>query len=66
MSLHLQNEYIIIYGSLLLDNDNKQYISSIHIMKFFTKIYDISISALELRHYYSTFIYYLVKHKKLT
>ena len=35
-------------------------------MKFFTKIYDISISAVELRHYYSTFINYLVKHKKLT
>ena len=35
------------------------YTSSIHIMKFFTKIYDISISAVELRHY-------LVKHKKLT
>ena len=28
-------------------------------MKIFTKIYDISISAVELRHY-------LVKHKKLT
>ena len=35
-------------------------------MKFFTKIYDISISAVELRHYYSTYINYLVKHKKLT
>ena len=58
-----------ITGSLLLDNDNKQYTSSnlsIHIMKIFTKIYDISISAVELRHYYSTFINYLVKHKKLT
>ena len=34
-------------------------------MKLFSKIYDISISAVELRHYYSTYINYLVKHKKI-
>ena len=54
---------------LLLDNDNKQYTSSnlsIHIMRVFSKIYDISISAVELRHYYSTYINYLVKQKVLT
>ena len=58
-----------ISGSLLLDNDNKQYNSSnlsIHIMRIFSKIYDISISAVELRHYYSTYINYLVKQKELT
>jgi hypothetical protein len=58
-----------ITGSLLLDNDNKQYTSSnlsIHIMRIFSKIYDISISAVELRHYYSTYINYLVKQKELT
>jgi len=58
-----------ISGSLLLDNDNKQYNSSnlsIHIMRIFNKIYDISISAVELRHYYSTYINYLVKQKELT
>jgi len=58
-----------ITGSLLLDNDNKQYTSSnlsIHIMIIFSKIYDISISAVELRHYYSTYINYLVKQKELT
>jgi hypothetical protein len=31
-----------------------------------SKIYDISISAVELRHYYSTYINYLVKQKELT
>ena len=54
-----------ISGNLLLDNDNKQYTSSnlsIHIMRIFSKIYDISISAVELRHYYSTYINYLVKY----
>jgi hypothetical protein len=35
-------------------------------MRIFSKIYDISISAVELRHYYSTYINYLVKHKELT
>ena len=58
-----------ITGCLLLDNDNKQYTSSnlsIHIMRVFSKIYDISISAVELRHYYSTYINYLVKQKELT
>jgi hypothetical protein len=58
-----------ISGYLLLDNDNKQYTSSnlsIHIMRIFSKIYDISISAVELRHYYSTYINYLVKQKVLT
>ena len=58
-----------ITGSLLLDNDNKQYTSSnlsIHIMRVFSKIYDISISSVELRHYYSTYINYLVKQKELT
>jgi hypothetical protein len=56
-----------ISGCLLLDN--KQYNSSnlsIHIMRIFSKIYDISISAVELRHYYSTYINYLVKQKELT
>jgi len=58
-----------ISGYLLLDNDNKQYTSSnlsIHIMRVFSKIYDISISAVELRHYYSTYINYLVKQKEIT
>jgi len=58
-----------ISGNLLLDNDNKQYTSSnlsIHIMRIFSKIYDISISAVELRHYYSTYINYLVKQKELS
>jgi len=56
-------------GSLLLDNKNKEYNIStfrIHIMKIFNKIYDISFSGLELRHYYSTYINYLVKKKKKT
>jgi hypothetical protein len=35
-------------------------------MRIFNKIYDISISAVELRHYYSTYINYLVKQKELT
>ncbi len=35
-------------------------------MRIFSKIYDISISAVELRHYYSTYINYLVKQKELT
>jgi hypothetical protein len=58
-----------VTGSLLLSNNNKQYTSSnlsIHIMKIFSKIYDISISAVELRHYDSTYINYLVKQKELT
>jgi len=55
-------------GTLLLDNENKEYIIStlrIHIMKTFNKIYDISFSGVELRHYYSTYINYLVKNKKM-
>lgn len=54
---------------LLLDNDNKQYNMPnliIHIMKVFNKIYDISFSAVELRHYYSTYINHLVKIKELS
>ena len=35
-------------------------------MRVFSKIYDISISAVELRHYYSTYINYLVKQQELT
>jgi len=56
-------------GPLLLDNDNKEYDTStlkIHIMKVFNKIYEISFSGVELRHYYSTYINYLVKHKEIT
>lgn len=56
-------------GSFLLNNNNEPYNSpnlSIHIMQVFNKIYGISISAVELRHYYSTYINYLVKNKKLT
>jgi len=55
-------------GSLLLDNKNKEYEITtlrIHIMKIFNKIYDISFSGLELRNYYSTYINYLVKKKKI-
>lgn len=54
---------------LLLDNDNKQYNMPnliIHIMRVFNKIYDISFSAVELRHYYSTYINHLVKIKELS
>jgi len=57
------------FGSFLLDNENKEYEITtfrIHIMKVFNKIYDISFSAVELRQYYSTFINYLVKNKKMT
>jgi len=69
------NQLIINYiqdrktGPLLLDNDNKGYDNStirIHIMKVFKKIYGISYSGVELRHYYSTYINNLVKEKKLT
>jgi len=35
-------------------------------MKVFNNIYDISFSGVELRHYYSTYINYLVKIKKLS
>jgi len=55
--------------SLLLDNNNKQYSNStfiIHIMKVFNNIYNISFSAIELRHYYSTYINQLVKNKEIT
>ncbi len=34
-------------------------------MRVFSKIYDISISAVELRHYYSTYINYLVKTTRI-
>lgn len=54
---------------LLLDNNNKQYNMPnliIHIMRVFNKIYDISFSAVELRHYYSTYINHLVKIKELS
>ncbi len=54
---------------LLLSDNNKQLSISafrIHIMKVFNKIYDISFSGVELRHYYSTYINYLVKMKKMS
>ena len=53
---------------LLTDNDKPLTISAfrIHIMKVFNKIYDISFSGVELRHYYSTYINNLVKIKKMT
>lgn len=58
-----------INGPLLLDNFNKEYDNStirIHIMKVFKKIYDISFTGLELRHFYSTYINQLVKENKLS
>ena len=68
---HLIKDYIKERksGSLLLDNENKEYEITtlrIHIMKVFNKIYDISFSGVELRHYYSTYINYLVKMKKMS
>ena len=53
---------------LLCDNNKQLSISAfrIHIMKVFNKIYDISFSGVELRHYYSTYINYLVKMKKMS
>ncbi len=54
---------------LLLSDNNKQLSISafrIHIMKVFNKIYNISFSGVELRHYYSTYINYLVKMKKMS
>jgi len=53
---------------LLSDNNNQMSISSfrINIMKVFNKIYNISFSAVELRHYYSTYINYLVKNKQIS
>jgi len=56
-------------GPLLLDNSNKIYNSStirIHIMKVFNKIYNISYTPLELRHYYATYINYLVKQNLIS
>jgi len=56
-------------NSLLLSDNNKPLsITSfrIYIMKVFNKIYDISFSGVELRHYYSTYINYLVKMKQMT
>lgn len=56
-------------GTLLLDNDGKDYNSSTlknHILTVFGKIYKKGYSALELRHYYSTYIKYLVKNKQIT
>jgi len=55
--------------SLILTENNKTLSNSalrIHIMKVFNKIYDISFSGVELRHYYSTYINYLVKMKQIT
>jgi hypothetical protein len=55
--------------SLILSDNNKSLSNSalrIHIMKVFNKIYDISFSGVELRHYYSTYINYLVKMKQMT
>ncbi len=68
---HLIKDYIEERksGSLLLDNENKEYEITtlrIHIMKVFNKIYNISFSGVELRHYYSTYINYLVKMKKMS
>lgn len=56
-------------GTLLLDNDGKEYNSSTlknHILTVFGKIYKKGYSALELRHYYSTYIKYLVKNKLIS
>lgn len=56
-------------GALLLDNKNKAYNTStlkVYIIEVFGKIYKIGITALELRHYYSTYIKYLVKNKQLS
>ncbi len=58
--IHKINTKITISNDIISGN------LSIHIMRIFSKIYDISISAVELRHYYSTYINYLVKHKELT
>ncbi len=68
---HLIKDYIEERksGSLLLDNENKEYgitTFRFHIMKTFNKIYDISFSGVELRHYYSTYINYLIKMKKMS
>jgi len=57
------------HGTLLLDNNNNPYNSSTlknHILTVFGKIYKKGYSALELRHYYSTYIKYLVKNKQIT
>ena len=57
------------YNSLLLTDNNKTFTNStftIHIRKVFNKIFGISFSAVELRHYYSTYVNDLVKNKLLT
>ena len=65
------NDYILDRNSnfLFLNDHNKQFSLSlfrIHIMKVFNKIYGISFSPLELRHYYSTYINYLVKNNSIS
>jgi len=54
---------------ILLNNENKEYSSSslsIFIMKTFNKIYGISISAVEIRRLYSTYIKEEVKKGEIT
>ena len=54
---------------LLLNNDNKEYTNSylsIFIMKTFNKIYGISISAVEIRRLYSTYLQKEVKNGNIT
>jgi len=54
---------------LLLNNDNNEYSSSslsIFIMKTFNKIYGISISAVEIRRLYSTYLQKEVKNGNIT
>jgi hypothetical protein len=69
------NKIIIDYikqrddGALLLNERNKELLIGTfktHILKVFNKIYGISYSAVELRHYYSTYINNLVKMKQMT
>jgi len=54
---------------LLLNNDNKEYSNSclsIFIMKTFNKIYGISISAVEIRRLYSTYLQKEVKNGNIS
>lgn len=57
-------------NNFLLLSDNNTVLSNSSfttlIMKVFNKIYDISFSGVELRHYYSTYINNLVKIKQMT
>ena len=71
----LINEFIIKrqYNTdnkhLLLNNDNNEYSNSclsIFIMKTFNKIYGISISAVEIRRLYSTYLQKEVKNGNIT